>query len=104
MLDNLIKMPHFLHDVDYATSAPTTGMRWHLCAHRGATSDRHMDAGGFATFIQPVTGGKIWILRVQRAAAPNKSNGRWQKTNTYEYIALYLAPGDFLWVQISRPL
>lgn len=54
-----------------------------------------MDAGGFATYILPLNGGKLWIIRVEPAAEPGEDL-KWQVDGEYQYIVLYIGPGDFL--------
>jgi hypothetical protein len=41
---------------------PTNVTNWGTIATRGATSWIHVDAEGFGTSTQPLTGGKYWVM------------------------------------------
>ena len=65
---------------------------WALLGFRGAISESHMDAGGYATFVRPLLGYKLWIVAKQDLMPNHRgwpgSKGEWQ--------AIVLSPKDDL--------
>ena len=55
-----------VHEVDhtYGTSYPIHAFTWALLGIKDVMSTTHVDAGGFATFVSPILGKKIWIIGV----------------------------------------
>jgi hypothetical protein len=49
-------------NVDSTAERPTADMRWGLCATTGAGHTFHMDSDGFGTYIEVITGVKVWLV------------------------------------------
>ena len=51
---------------------PVESLSWVLVATAPAMSDAHIDAGKFCTFIQPISGSKLWLL-LDPSPSPDQS-------------------------------
>ncbi|KAF8183454.1 hypothetical protein BJ912DRAFT_928211 [Pholiota molesta] len=49
-------------NVDSTAERPTADMHWGLCATTGAGHTFHMDSDGFGTYIEVITGVKVWLV------------------------------------------
>ena len=96
-------LPYCEQDAVY----PTADMRWGLAATAGGRHWIHVDSDGLCTIIDPLCGGKLWLLFTPGeglsetifADIDQFFNG-FDVTNPPEYWsveAVYLKPGTRLW-------
>ena len=98
----------------FETQWPTSSLSWALVASAGATSEPHIDAGGFCTFVQVQFGQKIWYMAADLSS--ESSAGRPQilpldedsniNVGKFEWTRVVLNEGDVLYVlaeQLLRP-
>lgn len=81
--------------VEFATRLPTSGLRWYHCTHAGGISERRMDAGGFACYVQPLTGRRLyWLQKRSGAVLPEDGSGNEGELDAF--VVLLLEPHNAL--------
>ena len=84
---------HHHRDFKWSTHDPVNVQSWALAATSAAISDVHVDAAGFATWVRPILGKKVWFIGVNYAARPNSSG--WDK-DAYQWHSVCIGPQDEL--------
>ncbi|KIJ92390.1 hypothetical protein K443DRAFT_135302 [Laccaria amethystina LaAM-08-1] len=92
---------------------PTRDVRWGLAGNTGAMHHWHIDSDGFGTFVEPLTGGKLWF-----AARPLKNQDAFSETEVFSVEnydmegpnedifaveAIHLLPGTRLYMPPNTP-
>ena len=81
---------------DWKTGTDHSSLRWFLAANKGAFSEAHVDAAGFATFVNILCGEKIWYLKCGDSI-PDKDGWDNCLADT-AWIPVVLRPSDQLYV------
>lgn len=68
---------------------------WALITTEAAISTTHIDAAGFATYVQPLLGHKLWFVGEAIEHHIGKSENEWLSSQI-AYQCVYLKPGDGL--------
>ena len=93
------------------TPYPTGHVRWGLAGTAHAVTTLHMDSDGFATFVQVVSGTKLWSLYHPDPTVPLSSIDAFINPHHFELDtmrknvksgleAVVLRPGDMLYVYL----
>lgn len=68
---------------------------WALITTESAISTTHIDAAGFATYVQPLLGHKLWFVGESIDRGVGERESGWLKS-PISYQCVYLKPGDGL--------
>lgn len=76
---------------------PDGAYSWALLGSQCAVSQPHVDAGGFATYLEPAIGSKIWLIATERADVDYPVfKGLEVDRTQYDWHVVYLRSGDGL--------
>ena len=79
----------------FKTPSPLASVKWTLIGHTSAISTPHIDPSGFCTYLQIISGSKLWCLGIPNGR-PLLTNDGVFDPDAFVWQAVLLKAGDQL--------
>ena len=92
--DSTMFMDEHSRFFSWKTLPPVDSLQWLIAANTSAVSEAHVDAGGFATWVDILLGEKIWYIAVEKEGRTPPRDGF--RIDDFLWIGIHLRKGDRL--------
>jgi hypothetical protein len=65
-------------------------MRWYLLTMQGFVTEQHMDASGYATWVQMLSGWKLWFIMRHK----HSGHTSWRAFVSFQELATDMSPAE----------